>query len=310
MKENVRKLLKPLFGSDVSTPVPEIFQLILDAFIRENASGLREWAAEIPDIQAASIHSDFPAPNTGIGVLTVKENPDNKEIQNITSEAEKHVNLILRKTGKLDDLLCEPDDSYFSAVTGNEKDSTSVVSKFLAFQAVMLSLAGISELFVHCFPGHENFKESLSVTGINMADDGGNIDYKLLEKELSDPDSQKSRILSMYSKMLDAKGKEPAFNPEGMQIVPEASGPVFAVLRVSPDGKEKVLCLINISRRIVKCFAYWDFLSAYNKSKLYDIITEKESGSLVIYNDSGKSDTGSECSAMVTLDPWEVLWLK
>lgn len=80
---------------------------------------------------------------------------------------------------------------------------------------------------------------------------------------------------------------------------------------------KKVLCLLNISGRILKLFVYWDELSCFNNGRLYDIINMKESGALVILadeekkqgrNDSEKFDT--ECSAMINLYPWEVVWLK
>ena len=306
MKENIRNLPEILFGSVLSDCFPERFQLILDAFMRENASGLRERAADPSYTESGSIHSDSPASRDSIKILSVEKLPDNEEKQNKIAEAEKQESLISCKKAEGEYIPNEHGISCFSAVTGNETDTDTIVSKFLAFHAVMLSAAGSPETFLYSFSGSENFPESFSASGKNSV----NSDYCQYEKELSDSGSQKSRILSGYRKMLDAGKSEAAFNPEGSLIIPEASGPLFALLRISPDGKEKVLCLINISRRIIKCFAYWDFLSDYNKSKLYDIITEQESGALVIYHDSGKSDAGSGCSAMVTLGPWEVVWLK
>ena len=285
--------------------------LILDAFLRENASRLRKWAADslnrLPDSVTLF---NFQHPSAGKGILSAEGILNDDEIKNMFTEIEKRGGLISCKRENRADVLNEPGINYFSAVTGNETDKDTAVSKFLASQSLLLFLKGIPGIHIHNLLGPGNWKEGVVSAGKNSMVCRYKFDYTELDRELSDPDSLRSLVLTGYRKMLDVRKKESSFSPSGAQIIPEASGPLFAVLRISPDEKDKVLCMVNISGKIIKSFAYWDFLSSYKKSKLYDIITKQESGALVIYNDSGKSDRGSECCAMVTLDPWEVVWLK
>ena len=275
--------------------------VLLDAFLRENASHLREWAANSPDLTAESAaFFNFHAPCGRIKILPVKGILNEDEMKNMLTETGKRGGVTIFKRSDGCDIPCELIISYFSVLTGNEKNKEASVSEFLAFHSVFLALAGLPVFSIR----------SLLASGTDRGPDIEKFDYPALENELSDPDSLSSRVLAGYRRMLDVRKNQPSFSLSGRHIIPEASGPLFAILRISPDEKEKVLCMVNISGKIIKCFAYWDFLSSYKKSKLYDIITGKESGALVIYNDSGKSDRGSECSAMVTLDPWEVVWLK
>ena len=168
-----------------------------------------------------------------------------------------------------------------------------------------------------CMSGFVNYRADAS--GRNRAAESEQSDFYVLEKELYETYPPDSFISFACKKMLDAVGTDQAFNPKGNCKILKTPGPLLAVLRTSPDGKDKVLCLLNISGRILKLFAYWEELGSFNNGRLYDIINSKESAALVILadeekkqgtEDSGKNKTGSECSAMINLDPWEVVWLK
>ena len=314
--------------------------LTLDAFIREDASHLREWAASSLDKPSESVSFfNFHASHDGIGVLPAKGILSDKEIKNMLTAVEERGGLISYKATKDGDIPYELNINYFSAVAGNEEDRAAAVSRFLASQSIILAMTGMPGIYIHSLLGSVNYREGVSVTGMNRTINREKIDYNKLEKELADPESRRSMVLSGYRKMLDARKKESSFNPGGKQIIPDASGPLLAVLRISPDGKEKVLCLVNISGRIFKCFAHWDFLDSYKKTKLYDIISKQESSAVIISHasdakkeecgdsrnadsssaekggqpgtdDNLKFEEGSQSSAMITLKPWEVVWLK
>ncbi len=288
--------------------------LTLDAFLREDASHLRDWAANSLGKPSDTVSFfNFHASHDGIGVLPAKGILNEKEMDNMLSEVVKRGGLVSYKATKEGDIPYELNINYFSAIAGNETDSRTATAKFLASQSVILSMTGMPGIYIHSLLGSVNFREGVSVTGMNRTINREKLDYSRVVEELSDPESQRSLVLAGYRKMLDSRRKEPSFSPEGKQIILESSGPLLAVLRISPDNSEKILCLLNISGRIFKCFAHWDFLSGYNKERLYDIIEQRESRALIISHEQGgsrKTEKDSGCSAMITLNPWEVVWLK
>ena len=297
--------------------------LTFDAFLREDASHLREWAAGALDKPSDSVSFfNFHASHDGIGVLPAKGILNSEEMDNMLSEVEKRGGLISYKATKDGDIPYELNINYFSAISGNEKDNDTAVSKFLTSQSVILAMTGMPGIYIHSLLGSVNYRAGVSVTGMNRTINREKLDYNRLVEELSDPKSMRSRVLSGYRKMLDARRKEPAFDPGGKQEILDTSGPLLAILRISPDGNEKVLCLVNISGKLLKSFVHWDVLSCFDKKRLYDIIFQQKSGALIISHDpereksdSGNcccdnNDEGSGCSAMITLHPWEVVWLK
>ncbi len=186
-------------------------------------------------------------------------------------------------------------------------DDTDLIVNTL--QAVIFTMRGLSG-FDNCSNGEDPFVKDSASTKRK---------YKSLEseKKYSEQQSTGKTMSPAYKKMLDAGSKNCVFSINGHYKILKAPVPLLAVLRTSADRSEKVLCLLNISGRILKLFVYWDELSCFNNGRLYDIINMKESGALVILadeekkqgrNDSEKFDT--ECSAMINLYPWEVVWLK
>ncbi len=284
--------------------------LTLDAYIREDASHLRDWAAESLDKPSKSVSFfNFHASHDGIGVLPAKGILSDSEIENLLETVKSRGGFISYKATKEGDIPYEMNVNYFSAISGDEPDIETAVAKFLSSQSIILAMTGMPGIYIHSLLGSLNYREGVALTGMNRSINREKLDYSRIEKELSDPESARSMVLEGYKRMLNARKIEKAFSPGGKQIVLESSGPVLAVLRVSPEGEEKVLCLNNISSRIVKSFPGWDFFDNHTDFKFYDIIKKKTSKSVLIADDdrhSGKSGG----APMLTLQPWEVVWLK
>ena len=64
---------------------------------------------------------------------------------------------------------------------------------------------------------------------------------------MSDPGSRRHKVFSAYSRLLHARASDPAFHPHGSQRVPNIGKKVFALLRTSPEGDSRVLCLTNVA---------------------------------------------------------------
>ncbi len=50
-----------------------------------------------------------------------------------------------------------------------------------------------------------------------------------------------------YRQLLLVRGRTPAFHPHGAQTILDYHPSVFAIERISPDGKSRAVCLHNVS---------------------------------------------------------------
>ena len=90
--------------------------------------------------------------------------------------------------------------------------------------------------------------------------------------------------------------REKAFHPNGEQQVLKVSPSVLSVLRMSPDGKESILTLTNVTGNTCDLVIKNNWLGS-KKSNWHDLINE----TVHIPETQGIA---------LTLQPYDVVWLK
>jgi sucrose phosphorylase len=139
--------------------------------------------------------------------------------------------------------------SYFDALSdpsaGEPPDVP--VERFITSQAIMLALAGVPGIYAHSLLGSRSWHDGVSQTGRNRSINRQKFDRAVLELELGEPGSRRQKVFSAYRRLLRARASDPAFHPHGSQRVPSLGEEVFALLRASPKGESRVLCLHNVS---------------------------------------------------------------
>jgi sucrose phosphorylase len=73
------------------------------------------------------------------------------------------------------------------------------------------------------------------------------LDYDILERNLADPTSKLHCLSEVLTRLFRTRTMHGAFHPNGPQRVLSLGRFVFSLLRTSPDGRQHVLCLTNIS---------------------------------------------------------------
>jgi sucrose phosphorylase len=89
---------------------------------------------------------------------------------------------------------------------------------------------------------------------------------------------------------------EKAFHPNGEQQVLTVSPSVFSVMRISPDGEERILALINVTSKACDVNISVSDLGA-REERWNDLISERE------YSVENQM-------LALTLQPYDVVWLK
>ncbi|MDP2776210.1 MAG: hypothetical protein Q8O48_01090, partial [Anaerolineales bacterium] len=124
------------------------------------------------------------------------------------------------------------------------------VDRFIAAQAIMLSLLGVPGIYFHSLFGSRGWIEGVKQTGRNRTINREKLQYDQLQNELTNENSLRSKIFARYRQLLLARSSSPAFHPHGTQRVLDLGGAIFALVRQSPTGCQHVLCLQNVSNEI------------------------------------------------------------
>ncbi len=232
--------------------------LTLHSFLTGDARVLSDWARKLEPPSQQTTFLNFLASHDGIGLTPARGLLPEDELQKMV----KHV----EETGGYVSYRANPDGSQsayelninFLAALGSpdeqEEDPDLVAHRFIASQAIMLALRGVPGIYFHSLFGSRNWREGVAKTGRYRTINRQKLEVEALKKELADQDSLRYKVFSLYRQLLDIRRKQPAFHPKGEQMVLDIDPAVFALKRISPDGRSTLYCLQHVTsdRRLIK----------------------------------------------------------
>ncbi|MBI4760488.1 MAG: sugar phosphorylase [Chloroflexi bacterium] len=224
--------------------------LTLHTFRTGDASVLSGWASTLTLPSDRTTFFNFLASHDGVGLNPVRGILSSADIDSLVAQTLAHGGLISYKHNA--DGSTSPYEmniNYFDALSnpnGNEPLDLQV-NRFLAAQAIMLSLLGVPGIYFHSLFGSRNWREGVEITKQNRTINRQKFTRAELERELADPHSLRSNVFARYRQLLAARSSSPAFHPHGKQHVLDFGKRVFALRRISPDGSKQVLCLQNVT---------------------------------------------------------------
>jgi len=290
-------------GADGQHPVDEaqmVYQfplppLALHAILSGDASHLTRWAAGLHVPSASAAFFNFLASHDGIGLRPVEGILGPAQVQMLVERTLAHGGYVSCKDNSDgSSSVYELNISYFDALSdphGGEPLDLQV-RRFLLSQAIMLSLAGVPGVYVHSLFGSRSWQEGVERTGRYRSINREKFRRQALERELADPSSLRHRVFYPYLRLIRARTAHPAFHPQGGQRVLELHPALFALLRTSPEGNERVLCLHNVSAQSQSLSCTLPF---ERRGEVRDII-------------SGETWEAGERLAL-TIEPYRALWL-
>ncbi len=224
--------------------------LVMHSILSGNARVLSWWAAGLELSAQETCFFNFTASHDGIGVMPARGLLSEAEVQALVEATLAHGGQVsFKNNADGSKSVYELNISYFDALSdpASTEPIERQVKRFIASQAIMLALAGIPGIYVHSLLGSRSWHEGVAQTGRNRTINRRKFERDTLERELADPGSLRSQVLGAYSALLRARAAERAFHPYGRQQVLAAGESVFALLRTSPEGDSRVLCLHNVS---------------------------------------------------------------
>ena len=121
------------------------------------------------------------------------------------------------------------------------------IGRFMAAQAIMLSLRGVPGIYFHSLFGSRNWQAGVELTQHNRTINREKLERSALESELADPNSLRAQVFGRFRQRLVMRAASPAFHPHGGQQILDVDPGVFGVLRTSPDGAQQMTCLQNVT---------------------------------------------------------------
>lgn len=248
--------------------------LTLHTFRTGDARILSEWARTLTLPSDKTTFFNFLASHDGIGLNPVRGILSNADIDALVEQTLAHGGLISYKhNADGTQSPYEMNINYFDALSnpnGNEPLDLQV-DRFIAAQASMLSLVGMPGIYFHSLFGSRGWVEGVRQTGRNRTINREKLQLAELQPQLADENSLPSRVFTKFRQLLKTRSTIPAFHPHGQQNILDLHPAVFALERIAPAGGSRVLCLHNVSQGIVS------------------------------FSAQGKT---------ITLEPYQVLWLK
>ena len=224
--------------------------LTLHAFMTGDATRLARWAATLTTPSDQTTFFNFMASHDGVGLRPLEGILPPEEVQRLADQTLAHGGLVSYKTN--------PDGSqspyelnivYFDALSDPVADELSArqVDRFMASQAILLSMPGVPGIYVHSLFGSRNWRDGVAQTGHNRTINRRKFQRAHLEATLADPTSIPHQVFTRYTHLIRARTSTPAFHPNAAQTVLDVHPALFAFVRTAGDGAQRVLCIHNVS---------------------------------------------------------------
>jgi len=262
--------------------------LTLHTFHTGDARILSDWAKTLALPSDQTTFFNFLASHDGIGLNPARGILSNADIDSLVDKTLAHGGLISYKNNADGSQSpYEMNINYFDALSNPNGDEPLDLqaNRFIAAQAIMLSLIGVPGIYFHSLFGSRGWLDGVQQTGRNRTINREKCHYDELQKQLADQNALRSKVFTKYRELLQARNSTSAFHPHGTQKILDLHRSVFAVERISPNGNSLVLCLHNVSQQTIS-------FSTKTGSAI-DLFTNQEVR-----------------ASNIKLKPFQVLWLR
>lgn len=251
--------------------------LLLDAWLNEDAGPLVRWLVALAPAPPGTTFFNFTASHDGIGVRPLEGLVSGERFQRLIGAIRARGGRVSTRRGPGgSDLPYELNITYFDALADPASpDLPRQVRRFLASQALMVALRGIPGVYFSSLFGAENDAQGVQQSGLARRINRHKFARGELAQTLAQPDHRHAQVLAGYRQLLATRRRQPAFHPDGPQQVCAAVPPwLVAVLRTSPDGRQRILVLVNVSDRLRSWdLSTWESVEAFASRPARDLLS-------------------------------------
>lgn len=270
--------------------------MVLHTFIAGSTKQINTW---LDGLETSGLFMNFIASHDGIGVMPASGLIDEEDVNNIITQVKAHGGLVSYKSNSDgSERVYELNTTLYDALNDPKKPDPKLdIPRYLASQAIMVSLAGVPGIYFHSLLGSRNAHDHYHKTGRKRSINRKGFTLNELEVIMADPTNIHFQVFNQYQRLLLIRKGEPAFHPRGRQKIHSLSDDVFALKRESLDGLSKVLVLVNVTAKHIFITIDMDDIDFYGERKIIDLISRE-----VYDNDQSQ--------LAVNLQPYQAVWLK
>lgn len=271
--------------------------LVLFTFYGGDATDLSRWAAGLETPSPLATFFNILDTHDGIGLMGARGILSGGQIDFLVREAAKRGAYVSFRLGEnQSEEPYEINATWWSAVNGDEEaDLDLLVKRYTATRSIALALRGVPGIYVHGALGTVNDHETVRRTGVKREVNRGTIDSGAMERDMEDRKSKLSLVTRLLNRLCALRTGNRAFHPQGGQRVLFLSPEVFSILRTSPEGKERVLALVNVTGRNVPVTVPLDSEELHHRDWV-DLV-------------SGRHSEARGSRLDLLLSPYELRWL-
>jgi glucosylglycerate phosphorylase len=226
--------------------------LMADAFRREDAGVLSDWADSVK-IPPRGSFLNFLSSHDGIGLLPARGYLSDTRIADLVELVRARGGFVSLRSevrgSRTVETPYELNIPWLDALSDSKEDEETRLLKLATSHCAMLCLAGVPAVYINALLGTPADREEALRSGRPRATNRRKLALGDLRASLAEGQSFSARALRALAQCLSARRSHAAFHPAGAQEILRLNGHLFTVLRTSPDGQRKVLCVHNLSAR-------------------------------------------------------------
>ncbi|KKI89051.1 alpha-amylase [Bacillus sp. SA1-12] len=259
--------------------------LVLHTMTTHDATKLSSWAKTIGKVSNEATYFNFLASHDGIGMRPTEGILSEEEKQRLVDKVVENGGRISYKTNSdSSQSVYEMNINYSNALINKDEDDTEelAVKKMLAAHSILLSVMGVPAIYYHSLLGSENDYDGLEASGINRRINREKLEFAKITRELKE-NSRRKGIFQGLRQMISIRQQQSAFSPYAPQTVVDLGSNVFALKRCNETTGDEVFFIVNVDSKQVEVEI---------GMKGHDLLT------------------GEEINSIVTLEPYQFLWVK
>lgn len=215
--------------------------LMLDAIHNGDTSVLRDWLKTLDPPTDTTTFFNFTASHDGVGVRPLEGIVPSERVEALVDVIRAHGGRVSTRRGPDGtDRPYELNVTYLDAVADAAKVTPAEhARRFLATQAIMLSMQGMPAVYFHSLVGTPNDQEGVAQSGQNRRINRHKYNRDQLESRLSDPHALQRRIFDGYRRLLEVRIQQAAFHPNAEMTVLDLPGDgLLGFIRRSSGGHQ------------------------------------------------------------------------
>ena len=228
--------------------------LLIYSFLFENSTYLNKWSKKLPSTKKGNSYLNFIASHDGIGMRPAEGILNKKTINNLLKRLKKNGSRFsYRKIKNKSKKVYEANITIIDALKKTDFDNKGkfFFERYMSAHSIMIAFEGVPAIYFNSLFGTSNDEAKYVITGNNRDINRYRWSEKNILKLLQDKRSKQSIFYEGISNLLLIRRKQKAFHPNAYRSTLDLSPKIFCFKRVSIDKKQTILCMTNLSSKVL-----------------------------------------------------------